>query len=212
MNEYIALLEHDHIQIKHPITKNPVQLYRIIAKKDFIVKGVSIKRYDIGGFASSLDCFINQPSWLLNTSRLFDSATISDTILYDSSLVFGNAKLISCEVFNNSRIYGNTIGKNSSFHQNCECFESPTIDNCKIKNSVKIFGNCNLIQSTFTIGATVFENATVKNSEISDISMIKGNAIIENCKYSGRVIKSEGYHKNETLDLYIKLNITEGLD
>jgi len=212
-NDYLALLMHDKIQIKHPILGRPINLYRIIAKKTFNVLGHTVERYEIGGWAQSIKNFDpDKVSWLFNGSRIFDSAYLSDSVLFDSAIAYGNCKIYSSKCINNSRTYGDCVVINSNLKGLCDIYGSCKVTKSIVTNSVKVFGNAIVNDSKLSVGASVFENAKVNSSIVTDICVIRGTADISNCNYSGRVIKESGSYANETLDVYVKLNIEEALD
>lgn len=217
-NEYVAILQHDTIKMRHPSNQNSiVTLYRIIATKSFALEKFNkhIKKYDIGGYIESIDNIDpTNPVWIDNSARVFDSAKILDgSYIRNVALIYENATVIGSEVADHCRVHGTTvIVDNSKILNLAEIRDGAEVKNSEIKKSSKISGNAKISDSIFTIAASATGNCVVQNSSISDVSEIRGTAIVNNCKYSGRVVRETGEWNNETIDKEIKLEIYEEVD
>lgn len=216
-NEYVAILQHDTIKMRHPSKQNSiVTLYRIIATKSFFLEKFNkhIKKYDIGGYVESIENIDpTNPVWVDNTARIFDSAKIlNGSYIRNVALVYENATVIGSEVADHCRVHGSSIIENSKILNLSEIRDGAKIQNSEIRKSSKISGNAQISDSIFNIAASAAGDCIVKNSTISDVSEIRGTAIVSNCKYSGRVVREADEWNNETIDKEIKLEIYEEVD
>lgn len=216
-NSYCALLDHDSIKMRHPKNVNKiVTLYRIIATRTFKVPhhDKTIQKYDIGGYVESLDNLGDEPVWLENSARVFDTAKITNgSLLSGVALVFGTAKVNNSFITDHCRVHGNALVEDSIVLNYAEIKDDAIVSlkSC-IKNTTKIFGSAIIHNSEFTVASSARDTCIVENSKIGDLCEISGDAKVTNCKYSGRVIINSGEHINETIDKDLNLKIYEEID
>lgn len=208
-NDYIALLLHDTVNLKHPITKESVKLYRIISLQPIRsnVTNRWIGVHSIGGFVQSVDNIDNEsPGWIENSGRVFDNAIISGgTIVSDSALVFNNAKVDSSIVSNYARISGNTNVIDSQIKDTSEIKGNASVVSSKTLNASMIFEDAQVVSSELSTGSIVRGNAKVNNSLLMDISQIQGNSVVDNCRLEGRTVLLEGHHVDQMYDTDLEL-------
>jgi ADP-glucose pyrophosphorylase len=215
-NDYIALLMHDRLIIKHPKTEKETILYRIIAKKSFIVENEFISRpidaYKIGGFVENIDTMDNENfSWIDNRCRVFGNLKISNSVFTDNVIAFGDGYIKNSIVKHNSRIYlqdGNI--ESCEINDLVEIKGSPNIKNCKLYNSAMIFETPTVINTTISGGSIIRGFSNVDNCILTDVSQIQGKSIVKNCKLQNRSVILEGEHNNSTFSEDIILNIVKG--
>lgn len=204
------ILKNDHIDIKHPKTKKPVRLYRILALKSFECKVGTVTEGSIGGFiADESNLNQNDSSWLFHLSKIFDNALLVDSVMLDNAiacqnaiiqdsicrvqaLVSGDATIIDSEISNGASVDGDT-----------------KISQSKVFDSVRVWGSAIVERSVLHDGVIVRDHAKVKNCVLRDTVSIKGISDIENCQYSGYTLINNVVCKNETRREDVELNITQ---
>lgn len=210
-NEYIALLLHDKVEIKHPITKNTVILYRIISlqpiRSNFTDRWIA--KHSIGGFVQSVDNINeNSPGWIENSGRVFDNAVISGgTIVSESALVFENAKVDSSIVQNHARVSGNSNVIDSVIADTSEIKGNANVVSCKTFNASMIFEDANVVNTELNTGSIIRGKAKVTDSTLLDISQIQGDSNVNNCKLEGRTVIMDGKHEGLVLDTDLELSL-----
>lgn len=203
------ILKNDHLDIKHPVTKKPVRLYRIIALKSFISPAGDVAEGSIGGYIQD-ESNLNQndSSWVFNSAKIFDNALLIDSALCDNAMAFQNAILQDSV----GRLYGQASGDCTVIDST---FTSGTTVKCKKVERSKLFGSCileknaEIINSSIYDGVIVTDFAKVDRCELRDTTMIKGQSVIENCHYSGHTLINNGKYVNETRRVDIELNIEQ---
>lgn len=220
-NEYVAILQHDVLKIKHPLKKDTtVELKRIIATKSFNITDsnnnivVSVKKYDIGGFVESINNLDESiPVWVDHSARVFDDAKLlENSYMRNNALLYGSAKAIHSELANHCRVSGNSIVKDSHILDLSEVKDNAIITNSILKNNCKVYKNANISNSTLLVAATAHGDCQINNSKIKDICEIRGTAIVSGCTYSGRVIRESGEFNNEVVERDLKLTYHEEVD
>lgn len=203
-NDYVGLLSGDSIKVKHPLDQGRVvTLYRVIALKTFRIKkfAITIKKYDSGGWAESINNFDNEPCWVKDNARIFDDAVITNnSIISDFALVFGNAVIDGSRVENYSRVYGNTIINDSLLKDFSEVKDNSKIIGSKLFNGVKIEKNSQIRMCTMKNGSFCTEDAVLNNCELTGAPIVRGTANLTNCKLQNHALVTEGTYKNKLLD------------
>lgn len=203
------ILKNDHLDIKHPVTKKPVRLYRIFALKSFTSPAGEVVDGNIGGYIQD-ESNLNQndSSWLFNSAKIFDNALLVDSSLCDNAAAFQNAILQDSI----GRSYGQASGDCTVIEST---FTSGTTVKCARVERSKLFGSCRLeknaevIDSTISDGVIVTDFAKVIRCELRDTTLVKGQSIIENCHYSGHTLINNGKYVNETRQTDLELNIEQ---
>lgn len=160
----------------------------------------TIEMHTIGGYAQSIDNFDpDTPVWIGNKSRIFDNAKLlNGSLVTESALIFGNAKVDCCRIKNYARIHGNCEVIKSTLQDLCEIKGHAKLTNTQVKNSAMIFQNAVVSDSILETGALIRGEAVVNNSILKDASQIQGDSEVYNCKLGGRFVIMEGKHINET--------------
>jgi len=203
-NDYLGLLSGDSVKIKHPLDQGKViTLYRVIALKTFRIKkfAITIKEYDTGGWAESIENFTNTPCWIKDSARIFDNAVISnDSIVSDTSLIFGNSVIDGSRVENYSRVYGDALINDSLLKDFSEVKDNSKIISSKLFNGVRVDKNATVKNSTMKDGAYCTENAYLDKCELIDASIARGSAELFNCEMINHAIIKEGDYRNKKMN------------
>lgn len=222
-NDYAALMLHDFIDIKHPITKKIVRLYRLISTKTFkidyqiidnlkdIEKSEVIDIHTIGGYVESIDNLDSETNnWISNISKVFDKAIIKDgTIIKNSCTVYGNTEISGSRLSNYVRVSDNVKVTNSLITDLVEIKNNSIVNNSYIHNASMIMENGEINNTTMTIGSIVRGNAKAFNSQLGDVSQIQGDCEIHDCILLNRTVLSTGKYINETLSEDPELNVVK---
>lgn len=203
-NSYAALLQHDALQMRHPLDrKNIVRLYKIISTKAFFCERLNrtIEKYEIGGYVESIrNLDPDFPVWINNTGRVFDNAVLLDgSVMNNNCMVFGDAEVTNSKISGNSRIYGNAKVTNSIVADLASIKDNAIVTNCEIINSPLIKDDCELVDCMVHTGVTFGGGAKATNCTIGDTSIIRGTTILDGCTISGHVVLTEGNHDGITL-------------
>ncbi len=209
-NSYVAILQHDKAQIKHPITGKTITLYRIIATKSFTVKGENINIYQIGGWIESISNLDpNIPTWIDHSSKVYDDALVSNSLVKGTASIFQKSKVFDSLINDKSLVFGNSQVTNSNLSGLVIVKEDAVISDCILTNSAIIYGNANVSGTKMTRGAVIYGNSVVKNSEVHDMCEVRGDTILTNCILNGRYIAENERLANQTLTNEPTLNIYE---
>lgn len=205
--------EGDHKKVKeHTNTLTPINrriyeleenLNEVKFKLDHyksIVENKMVEIHSIGGYVQSIDNLdSDNPVWIDHRSRVFDDAKIlNGSLLTESSVVFGTAKVSSSRIKNYSRIHGNSEVSNSYLEGLCEVRGNAKLVGCQLSNSAMIFENAVVKNSVLSTGTCIRGNSVVTNSVLNDASQIQGESIVNNCKLSGRYVIMNGEHNNQS--------------
>ena len=202
MERNLQLLEYDNIQIRHPLTKKMVTLYRIIALYTFKINDFHIEKHQIGGYVQSIDNIdMNTLNWVDGKSKIFDSAVIKNgTVTLHNSLVFGNAIVSDSVVANYARVYGNTVVESTLVNDLSEIRGNAKVTNSTLYNSTLIFEDAVVSNTELHTGSNIRGKTNVTDSFLYDTAEISGTAICVGCKLTGAALFKEGEHINELQD------------
>ena len=219
-NMKYQILNNDSIQIKHPITGLPVKLFRIISLKDFMCRSGAMLNGDIGGVYGISNGMIggyiqsekNLPqdddSWIGENARVFDNATLKNSVVIGDSRIFGNSIVEDSFIFDRVRIFGQAQLKSCTICDNVDVYDAK-IESSIIKNSSVVCGKSEVIDCRLSGGSRICDSF-VKNSKLTDQSEIRKNSKVEGCHFSGRTVIINGTVLNETRSETIQLNVTTG--
>lgn len=204
------ILKNDHIDIKHPKTKKPIRLYRILALKSFESKVGTVTEGSIGGFISD-DTNLNQndSSWLFHLAKIFDNALLVDSVLLDNAVACENAIIQDSVCRVQAMIAGDATVSNSMISNGATVDGSAVVSESKLFDSVRVWGSPTIERSILHDGVVVRDNAKVKNCVLRDTVLVKGLSDIENCQYSGYTSINNAVCKNETRREDVDLNVVQ---
>lgn len=221
-NDYVALLLHDFIDIKHPKTKKEIRLYRIISTKTFKIVYTKddilldnttdhevINIHTIGGYIQSIDNLDpNTENWVANKSKVFDSALITNgTIVKNSCTVYGNTIIDSSRLSDYAKVSDSVKVTNSILTDLIEIKDNAIITNSIMHNASMVFENGKINNTTMQVGSLVRGNAQVNGCYLTDISQIQGDSIVNNCILRNRSVIMDGIHDDHIYDDDANLNI-----
>ena len=203
------ILKNDHLDIKHPVTKKPVRLHRIIALKSFQSPAGDVAEGIIGGYIQD-ESNLNQndSSWLFNSAKIFDNALLVDSALCDNAAAFQNAILQGSIGRSYGRASGDCTVIDSTFTTGTT-LKCKRVERSKLSGSCRLEKNAEVIDSRIYDGVIVTDSAKVMGCELRDTTMVKGASIIENCKYSGHTLINNAKYVNETRQTDLELNIEQ---
>lgn len=194
-------------QTLHPISENIYQLEEnlndIKSKLDHhksMVEKRIVQMHNIGGYIQSIENLDpNTPVWVDHRARVFDDAKIlNGSLITESCVVFGNAKVSASRLKNYSRVHGNCEVDNSHLEGLCEVKGNSKLIGCQLSNSAMIFEDAVVENSILSTGACIRGKSVVSNCILNDAAQIQGNSIVNNCKLSGRYVITEGEHNNQS--------------
>lgn len=204
------ILKNDHIDIKHPKTKKPVRLYRILALKSFECKVGTVAEGSIGGFvADETNLNQNDSSWLFNQAKIFDNALLVDSVLLDNAVACQNAIIQDSVCRVQALVLGDVTISNSLVTNGATVDGSAIISDSKLFDSVRVWGSPKIERSVLHDGVVVRDHAQVTRCVLRDTVLIMGTSNIENCQYSGYISINNSIHKNETRRQDVELNIIQ---
>lgn len=97
----------------HPENKKEIQLYRIIALKDFF----NVKKGELGGFVENYyNLSQSGNSWIYDDAKVFyGGMVLDDAKIYNNSLIYDNSTIMErAIVLDNVKIYNTvTLGRNT---------------------------------------------------------------------------------------------------
>lgn len=198
--DYIALLNHDYILAKHPVTGREVKLFRIISTRAFQVRDRTIEKYKIGGYVQSLSNIdMNTYNWIDNTARVFGDSFISDnTLITHNALVFENAKISNSLITDYVRVYGNAIVNNSILNDLVEVRGMGEVNNSTLINSAVVIKHGKIDNCKMSMGSYVSDDAQCYNCTLEDFASATGDVILHNCQLKNGATVSNGEFKNTT--------------
>lgn len=204
------ILKNDHIDIKHPKTKKPVRLYRILALKSFECKVGTVTEGSIGGFvADETNLNQNDSSWLFHLAKIFDNALLVDSVMLDNSIACQNAIIQDSICRVQALVSGDVTIINSEISNGVAVDGSAVISESKLFDSTRVWGSPKIERSILHDGAVVRDQAKVKNCVLRDTVLVKGVSDIENCQYSGYTLINNAVCKNETRREDVDLNVVQ---
>lgn len=205
------ILRNDNIQIKHPNPPNlPINLYRIIALKDFHCNDKFVKEGEIGGYLqyeSNLSQEDN--SWIGENGKVFGDAILEDSYVAGDARVFGKVTLKNTNVKGKAWVYDSATLEGSYISGNASVFGNCHLVSTFVFNAAQVTGFAKVYDSELTGGARISGASVVNNCHLMDQVELK-NAVCENCHYSGRVVVLNESRKNETLNHEVELNVVQG--
>lgn len=209
MNKY-KLLKNDYLDVKHPVTKKPVRLYRILALKSFESKGGSVREGSIGGFVSDESNMTqNDSSWVFNQAKIFDNALLIDSSLLDDAIAYQNAIIQDSICRGHSHTLGDCTVINSLIADNVTVEGESKIEDCKIFDASRVYGKPILERTVMHDGVVVRDTAKVIKCVLRDTVTVKGVSEIEGCHFSGHTIIANSKHLNETRKTDVELTIEQ---
>jgi carbonic anhydrase/acetyltransferase-like protein (isoleucine patch superfamily) len=160
----------------------------------------TIEIHTIGGYAESIDNFDpDTPVWIGNRARIFDTAKLlNGSLVTESALIFGNAKIDCSRIKNYARVHGNCQIEKSTLQDLCEVKGNSKLLNTQVKNSAMIFEDSIVSNTVLETGACIRGKCEVYNSILKDAAQVQGESIVDNCTLSGRYVITEGKHLNES--------------
>lgn len=231
---YIELLKHDVITIKHPKTHREVKLYRIISNRSFAleipilklstegivnssishsfefeIKTYHIEQYAIGGYIQNLSNIDNsKPIWIDHNAKIFDNAYISNSLIEDYALIYGNSKISGSHVYNYAAIKDNSIILNSIITGMASIKGKSNISDSYAGNSIVIDNDGAITSSYISGGSFIVGNNIVQKCRLNDYSSISGRSNVSNCILNYRSNIIDKTISNETISIDVDLNIT----
>jgi carbonic anhydrase/acetyltransferase-like protein (isoleucine patch superfamily) len=204
-NGYVALLDQDTVNLKHPTIENKfIKLYRICALKTFKLSefGITIEKNTVGGYVEGLhNLDPDIPSWVGHRSRVFDNAKISyGSLLTESCVVFGNAEIKASRLKNYARVLGDAKVVESTLEDLVEIKDNATVVNSHMKNSTMAFNNATVQGSSLEIGSCARGDSILIDSHLTDTTQVGGTAKLINCNLLHDAKVFEGKHENITFD------------
>ena len=220
-NDYVALLLHDYIEIKHPQTKKPIRLYRLISTKTFKIDyDISeplksepsyevIEINTIGGYVESIDNLDPDTyNWISNISKVFDKAYISNgSIIKNNCQIYNNAIISKSRLSNYAKASGNSQIINSLLTDLVEVKDNAKVENSYMHNASIVMENGSINNSKMEVGSIVRGNAVSNNSYLTDIAQIQGDVVINNCNLKERTVLMEGEYYNEDIAVDADLSV-----
>lgn len=178
-NKYVMITDNTKFNIEnHTINIDGVNLYRIIALKDFS----DVRKGDIGGYVESYDNLSQEGnSWL-----------------YDSAKCYSNGKVLEdAKVKGNSLVYRGAIVKGiAEIEDACLIYDNAVVgegnNECYLSGGVQVYDEAEIKGGKLSDGALVYNGsivadkgqamgrAVVNNAIIFEEGIVSGNAYIEN--------------------------------
>ncbi len=215
-NSYLALLDHDFIKIRHPLSGKEVKLHRIIATKSFHIPkyDLHIDNYTIGGYVQSIENLDpDNPVWVGNRARVFDNAKIiNDSYVSDQAIVYGDAEINGSRIEHHARIYDKARVLGSHVTDLATIKGNVVVEESNIHNAALLFENAYVGFSTISNGSSVRGNCKLSKCKLSDIAQCNGDAVLTNCVLSNGGAVNGGEHFNSTIANDIVLKEIRGTD
>lgn len=204
------ILKNDSIQITHPKPRLPVNLYRVVALKDFSVMGFDVKEGDIGGYIQSEQNLSQDDlSWITNNGKVFDSVKLTDSLIRGDARVFGNCNIKNSQIAGRATVYENAIIEGSFIGSNCIVNGHTNLSKVFMYNSSQITGTSIVTDSELHDGCRISGESVVEDVILYGTCEIKSSKV-ENCKYTGRIVVVNDNRKDETLTYEPDLQIEQG--
>lgn len=205
------ILKNDKLDFLHPVTKQQIRVFRIIAMKEFEVQGRIVKEHEIGGFIQSeQNLSQDDNSWVFNLGKVFGNSKLEkNAIVTENGAVFDNAVVRHSHIKDWSRVYGNAQIEDSIVGGKSDVLENANIWRSDVFNSVKIKGSAKISESFLHDGAYVSGNSQLKKTILKDTCEIN-DSILENCQISGRTIIKGQKLFNATRHTDVELNVMSG--
>lgn len=209
------ILTKNYENFKHPKTGLPIKLFRIIALVDFEFKSpdgyvIHIKKGQLGGLIQAeKNLSQNDSSWIANSAKLFDNATISNSLIRDEAWVFGNVQVADSIVSRKTHIFDSVKIVKSYIDDNVDISGTSYIANSKVVNSCKIVGSSN-IDNCEMFGGSRVSDSKVSWSKMYDQAEVRKGSVVENCVLKGRSVVVGEMLKNEVRETNIELNVLTG--
>jgi len=204
-NGYLALLDQDTVQLKHPTIQNKlIKLYRTIALKSFKLTefDITIEKGTVGGYVEGLHNFNElTPSWVHHRCRVFDNAKISHgSYLTDSCVVFGNAEIRASRLKDHARVSENAIVVESTLEKLSDVKGNATLLQCRTTNSTMVFDNANLQRTSLEMGSCARGDVIALDCKLYDTTQIGGTAKLVNCVLKNDAKVFDGEYNDTTFD------------
>jgi ADP-glucose pyrophosphorylase len=212
-NKKYTILQNDYLDIKHPITRKTVRLYRILSLMEFTNPHCGIVPiHSTGGFVESeKNLSYTDSSWILNTAKVFDEARAeSNTLVKEQAAIFENANVDNSIVSGYSRVYGRATVKDSIVSDKVNIHGFVSVKNSTVENGSIVNGGARVSRCIISDGCFVHGDAMLENCMLSDTVELFGNVSLINCTADGRYIGKEGKFTNSHLGRDIELNVTSG--